>query len=130
MKFLSKFEVPVYVLLRVVIGFLFSCYGLQKVFGLLGGVDGHGAHLHLNGEQALYYVAGIIELVTGVMVLLGFGTRVAAFIASGEMAVAYFMGHASKGLLPIVNGGVPAVLFCFIFLYIATRGTGKWGIQK
>lgn len=130
MKFFSKLEVPAYVLLRVIVGFLFSCYGFQKVLGLLGGIDGHGGRLHPSGDQLLYFVAGIIELVAGVLVLLGLGTRFAAFIASGEMAFAYFMGHASKGFFPIVNGGVAAVLFCFIFLYIAAHGTGKWGILR
>jgi putative oxidoreductase len=73
--------------------------------------------------------AGAIELVAGVLVTLGLFTRLAAFIASGEMAVAYFMGHASKGFWPAVNMGEGAILYCFIFLYLAAAGPGAWSID-
>ena len=74
--------------------------------------------------------AGVIELVAGVLIALGLFTRSAAFIASGEMAVAYFMGHASKGFWPVANMGEGAILFCFIFLYLAASGPGAWSIDE
>lgn len=124
MKFLSKFEPTAYALMRIVIGFLFACHGAQKLFGVLGGQS----MVHV----PMMLVAGIIEFGGGVLVALGLFTRIAAFIASGQMAAAYFMAHAHAhgSYVPIVNQGEPAVMYCFVFLYIATRGTGKWGIQK
>ncbi|HEV8659111.1 MAG TPA: DoxX family protein, partial [Thermoanaerobaculia bacterium] len=74
-------------------------------------------------------IAGIIELLTGALILVGLLTSIAAFIAAGEMAVAYFMVHAPQGFIPIVNKGEPAVLYCFIFLYIAANGAGVWSID-
>jgi putative oxidoreductase len=71
-------------------------------------------------------VAGLLEVVLGALILIGLFTRLAAFVASGEMAAAYFMAHQPQGGLPIQNGGEPAVLFCFAFLYIASRGAGIW----
>jgi putative oxidoreductase len=72
--------------------------------------------------------AGIIELVTGIMIMIGFMTGIAAFIASGEMAAAYFMAHASRGLNPVQNQGELAVLYCFVFLYVASRGSGRYSV--
>jgi putative oxidoreductase len=74
-------------------------------------------------------VAGVIEIVAGAMIALGIFAGTAAFIASGEMAVAYFIAHIPKGMLPLQNGGEPALLFCFIFLYIASRGSGPLSID-
>ena len=124
MKFLSKYEGITYALLRIVIGFLFACHGAQKLFGVLGG--------HSMVHVPLMLLAGIIEFGGGVLVALGLLTRVAAFICSGQMAAAYFMAHAhaNGSYIPIINQGEPAVMYCFIFLFIATHGTGKWGIQK
>jgi putative oxidoreductase len=122
MKFLAKFEPLAFVALRVVTGFLFASHGAQKLFGAFGGPQ----MLH----PPLVLAAGILELVCGVMVLLGLGTRIAAFLASGEMAVGYFIAHQPKGLFPIQNGGEPAVIFCFLFLFIATHGAGKFGVDK
>jgi len=124
MKFLGKFEGIAYALLRIVIGFLFACHGAQKLFGVLGG------HSMVHNPQML--VAGIVEFVGGVLIAIGLFTRIAAFISSGQMAVAYFTvhAHANGSFVPIVNQGESAVMYCFIFLYIATHGTGKWGIQK
>jgi len=124
MKFLSKFEPLAYSLLRIVMGFLFACHGAQKLFGVLGG------HSMVHDPKML--VAGIIEFVGGVLIAVGLFTRIAAFISSGQMAVAYFTVHAhmNGSYVPIQNGGELAVIYCFVCLYIATHGSGKWGIQK
>jgi putative oxidoreductase len=76
------------------------------------------------------WFAGVIELVGGLLIAIGFLTSIAAFIASGEMAAAYFIAHAPKGAVPVLNGGELAALYCFLFLYIAARGAGPWGIDK
>ncbi len=121
MKFLSKYEAHAYVLMRLVYGFLMTCHGVQKLFGGLGGAK---------ATDTLMIVGGVVEFAGGILVALGFQTRIAAFLVSGEMAVAYFMAHASHGFFPIVNKGELAVAYCFAFLYIATRGVGSWGIDK
>jgi len=123
-RFLGKFSPYVYAILRIVSGLMFASYGSQKLFGFPPSSQ-PGAPL-----DAMMTLAGVIELVGGLMIAFGFLTSIAAFIASGQMAVAYFMAHASKGFLPIQNGGVPAVLFCFLFLYIAARGSGVWSIDS
>jgi len=112
----------VYTLLRIVAGLLFACHGAQKLFGVLG-----GNRVPILSEFGL---AGVIELAGGLMIAVGMFTSIVAFICSGEMAAAYFKAHAPRGFFPIQNGGELAVLFCFLFLYIAARGTGKWGISK
>jgi putative oxidoreductase len=122
MKSLSKFESVSYVLLRVVFGFLFACHGAQKIFGIPGG---HRMAVGFN----LLFLGGIIELVAGVLILLGFFTRIAAFIASGEMAVAYFMAHAGGGFFPILNHGELAVIYCFVALYIACHGPSRFSVD-
>lgn len=101
---------------------LFACHGAQKLFGVLG-----GQHVELASKLGL---AGIIEFVGGLIVAIGFLTGTAAFIASGEMAYAFFTQHYPHGPVPIQNGGEPAVLYCFIFLYIASRGVGIWGVDQ
>jgi putative oxidoreductase len=123
MKFLSRFEPMAYAALRIVSGFLFSCHGAQKLFGAFGG---HQVSIH----TPLMLAAGIIEFVGGVLILLGLFTPIAAIIASGEMAVGYFKAHAAHGLFPIQNGGELAVVYCFLFLFIACRGAGKYAVQK
>ncbi len=124
MRFLSKFEGVAYAAMRIVIGFLFACHGAQKLFGVLGG--------HSMAHVPLMLVAGIIEFGGGVLVALGLFTRIAAFICSGQMAVAYFMAHfhANGSYIPIINQGEPAVMYCFVFLFISTYGTGKIGIRR
>lgn len=121
-KFLGKFGDEIYALLRIVTGYLFACHGAQKVLGILGGEQ--------QAVGSLPWVAGVIELVCGILILLGLLASWAAFLSSGEMAVGYFMAHASQGavLTPINNGGELAVVYCFLFLYIAARGAGKWSI--
>jgi len=122
LKSLSGFESIAYAALRIVSGFLFSCHGAQKLFGAFGG--------HQTLHNPLMLTAGIIEFGCGILILLGFFTNIAALIASGEMAVAYFTQHFPRGFIPIQNGGELAVVYCFVFLFIATRGGGKYAVQK
>jgi putative oxidoreductase len=121
MNALKKLEPTAYAVLRIVFGFLFACHGVTKVFGVLGG--------HKSNDVLGWTGAGI-ELVCGVLILIGLLTPLAGFLASGEMAVAYFMVHQPRGFLPIKNGGELAVIYCFVALYIACRGAGKWGVDK
>ena len=121
----ARHESQVYAITRVVTGFLFTCHGLQKVLGLFGGLGGHPAPLF-----SLPWVAGVIELVGGLLVALGLLTRWAAFICSGEMAFAYFMVHQPKARWPIQNQGELAVLYAFLFLFIATRGNGVISVGR
>jgi putative oxidoreductase len=121
-RVLGRFSPQLYALMRIAVGLLFACHGAQKLFGVFG-----GQHVVLASKLGL---AGIIEFVGGLMVAIGFVTGTAAFIASGEMAYAFFTQHFPRGPVPIQNGGEPAVLYCFVFLYIASRGVGIWGVDK
>lgn len=121
MALLSRVEGPAYALLRIVSGLLFLFHGLQKLFGMYG-----GKVMPLMSQAGL---AGVIELTAGVMIMIGLFTSIAAVIASGEMAAAYFIAHAPRGFWPIENGGELAVLYCFIFLFIAARGSGIWSVD-
>ena len=112
-------------LLRIVSGFLMAPHGAAKLFGWFGGMQGHAAPRFLD----LLWVAGVIEFFGGALLALGAFTRPVAFIMSGEMAVAYFKGHARGGFWPIVNHGELAVLYCFILLFIAAAGGGPIGID-
>jgi putative oxidoreductase len=117
-KWLGKYADFLYALLRIIVGVLFACHGSQKLFGLPVGQK---------QEATLLIVAGVIELVGGILIALGFLASWAAFIASGEMAAAYFKQHAPRGFWPIMqggNGGELAILYCVVFLYIAARGSG------
>ena len=107
-----------YALMRIVVGLAFAQHGAQKLFGYFGGMDGAGATAEL---ASLMGAAGIIELAGGLLVALGLFARLAALICSGQMAAAYFMAHAGRSFWPIENGGELAVVFCFVFLYIASR---------
>lgn len=122
MRFLERFTEPFYALFRVIFGVLFASHGAQKLFGMFGGDQ-------IGPDAGLPYAAGWIELVTGLLIAIGLLTGIAAFIASGEMAAAYFIAHASGGFWPLVNGGEAAVLYCFAFLYMAARGSGPYGID-
>jgi putative oxidoreductase len=113
-------------LLRVVAGLLFACHGAQKLFGLFGGMGGKGGAASLG---TLPWFAGGIEITTGALLILGLMTRPAAFLASGTMAVAYFMAHASQGFWPIQNHGELAVLYCFLFFYLFFRGPGRYSLD-
>lgn len=118
----------VYGVLRMVAGFLFLCHGAPKLFGWFGGFrDTPGATAPL---MSLIGLAGIIEVVGGAMISVGLFTRIVAFIASGEMAVAFFRAHAPRGWLPYLNGGEAAVMFCFLFLYFAARGAGALSVDR
>lgn len=113
--------------LRVLTGLLFMQHGAQKLFGMLGGVDGHGATAQL---ASLAGVAGVLELFGGFLIVIGLFTRVVAFILSGEMAWAYWMVHvAHGGLVPIYNRGEFAALLCFVFLFLAFNGAGAWSVD-
>src|SRR5262249_34142688 len=125
---LGKFAPYLYVLLRIIAGLLFACHGAQKLFGLFGGLGGQqGAAVPLFSLMGL---AGCIELVGGLLIALGVLTSFAAFVASGEMAVAYFLQPFARGFWPIRNGGELVVLYCFLFLYIAANGRGPWGLGR
>jgi len=101
---------------------MFAMHGSQKLFGWPG--DGNTVEL-----ASMMGLAGAIELVAGLLIAVGFLTGWAAFIASGEMAVAYFMAHAPQGWNPVMNEGEKAVLYCFLFLYIAAHGAGIWSVD-
>jgi putative oxidoreductase len=109
--------------LRAVAGFLFVVHGTQKLFGFPTSMPG-GAEL-----SPLVLAAGVIEAAGGVLLLLGLLTRPVAFILSGEMAFAYFKAHAPQGFWPLMNGGELAVLYCFVFLFIAAAGPGRWSVD-
>jgi putative oxidoreductase len=118
---LARWKEEVYVLMRVMMGFMLVCHGVQKLFGLLEG-EGH--------PQGLWLLAGVIETIGGFLVIIGLFTSPAAFVLSGEMAVAYFMVHASLRFWPILNGGEIVVANCFVFLYIAAAGAGKLSLDE
>jgi putative oxidoreductase len=113
-------------LLRVVAGFLFMHHGGQKLFGWFGGIPPNGAAAPLATQAG---IAGALEFFGGLLVLVGLFTRPVAFVLAGEMAVAYFQFHQPGGLLPIQNHGEPAVLYCFLFLFIAAWGPGEWSLD-
>jgi putative oxidoreductase len=120
-RWLGRRSEVLYAIMRVVVGLLFACHGVQKLFGLLGG-QSQLSHPWL-------VAAGVIEFVGGGLVALGLWAGYAAFIASGEMAVAYFKVHAPGGFWPIINKGELAVLYCLVLLYVASRGSGRWSID-
>ena len=122
MNSLHRFTGPVYCIARLIIGLLFACHGGQKILGFPPG--GHGMPTEMLG-----IVGAWIELVCGFMIAFGFLTRIAAFIAAGEMAVAYFMMHAQGGFFPIVNHGEAAVFYCFFFLFVLFHGPGAWSLD-
>jgi putative oxidoreductase len=121
----EKAEQVSYFLLRVVVGLLFLQAGGLKLFGWFGGMPKEYP-FHLFSEIGL---AAVLEFFGGSMILLGLFTRPVAFLLSGEMAVAYWQAHAPNGAWPVQNHGEPAVLFCFIFLYMAAKGGGNWSLM-
>ena len=118
----SGLEGYAYAAMRIVTGLLFLFHGLQKVLGLYGG--------QVQAVGSLPWVAGVIEVTGGILVMVGLFTVVAAFICSGEMAAAYFMAHFPKAFWPIENQGELAALYCFVFLYIASRGGGPLSVDR
>ena len=123
MDSLARFAPHIYALLRIVVGLLFAMHGSQKLLGFPG--DKPPVEI-----ASLMGLAGIIELVGGLLIAFGFLTRIAAFIASGTMAAAYFMTHAPQGAIPLLNQGELAVVYCFVFLYIAAQGSGPWSVDN
>jgi putative oxidoreductase len=117
-RFLGRHAERLYALLRIVAGLLYACHGAQKLFGVLGG--------QAMTSNPMMLVAGIIEFGGGLLIAVGLLTSWAAFLASGQMAVAYFMVHAKGGFWPIINKGELAVVYCFLFLYIAAHGGGPY----
>jgi len=111
-------------LLRIVAGLLFLFHGTVKLFGFPPGAQPGQVEL-----ASLMGVGGVIELVAGALIMIGLFSRPAAFIASGQMAVAYWMFHAPQNLYPVANQGDAAILYCFIFLFIAAAGPGAWSID-
>ncbi|SEM54886.1 putative oxidoreductase [Stigmatella aurantiaca] len=122
MKFLHPHTERLYALLRIAAGLMFALHGMQKLFGMFGGVPAEA-------PAFVVYGAGGIEFVAGLLIAIGLFTGPAAFLSSGTMAVAFFLGHVlrSQGNLnPLVNKGELAVLYCFVFFYMAARGSGIW----
>jgi putative oxidoreductase len=125
LPWLSRRQPQLLAILRIVVGLLFLEHALIKLFGFPpGGKPG------LQDVGSFLWIAGVIELVTSVLVTLGLFTRLAAFIAAGEMAVGYWMVHAKMGFYPAVNMGEAAILYCFVFLYIAAAVPGAWAIDN
>jgi len=125
MSFLEKWQPQLLSALRIVAGLLFLEHGMSKLL--------HFPHVAMFDDLkivSLMGLAGIIELVGGALVTVGLFTRYAAFIMSGEMAAAYFLYHAPKSFFPALNVGDAAILFCFVFLYIAAAGPGPWSIDR
>ena len=108
---------------RILTGIMFACHGAQKVLGMFGGMPA-------DAPKFIVWTAGPLELIGGILIAAGLFTRITAFISSGLMAAAYFIGHASNGFLPKVNGGELAVLYCWLFLYIAAQGPGAWALDN
>jgi putative oxidoreductase len=120
-RWLGRFEELAYGLFRLVAGFLFACHGAQKLFGVLGG--------KVMTSDPLLLLAGVIEFFGGILIAVGLLTGWAAFLASGQMAFAYFLRHAPHGFWPILNKGELSALYCFAFLFIATRGGGRYSLD-
>jgi putative oxidoreductase len=125
MGFLTPHLEKIYAATRILAGLMFMAHGLQKIFGLWGGVPAEA-------PAFIKWGAGSIELVTGALIAVGWFTAPAAFLASGTMAVAYFIGHvapAKGNILPIVNKGELAALYCWVFLFMAAKGSGIWSVD-
>ena len=122
LPWLSRWQPQLLSVLRIVVGLLFLEHGVQKFFGF-------PAPFPVHPLPTMLVAAGAIELVAGLLITVGLFTRLAAFIASGEMAAAYFIGHFPKSPWPVLNMGEGAILFCFIFLYLAAAGAGPWSLD-
>ena len=124
-RLIASHREGIYTMLRVVAGLMFATHGSQKLFGAFGGSPVQTGSI----MGVLMVVAGVIELAAGILIAVGLLTRPLAFLASGEMAVAFFMVHAPKGPWPIEHGGELAVLYSFVFLYVAARGAGVFSLD-
>ena len=125
-SFLAGWAPRLLSVLRIVAAFLFIAHGAQKLFGFLSAPNWKGAP----AAFTIPWVAGVLEFFGGLLLLVGLFTRPVAFVLSGLMAAAYFMGHASAGFWPIVNKGELAALYCFVFLYLAAAGAGPWSLDQ
>ena len=122
MGFLTKFAPQILGVVRVIVGLLFLEHGLVKIVGFPVPMGGH--------LPPMLMAAGVIETVGGVLITLGLFSRIAAFITCGEMALAYFIAHLPRSIYPTQNGGDAAILFCFIFLYLAAAGPGAFAVNQ
>ena len=123
MEFMKRYEQETYALLRIVTGFLFLWHGMEKLFGFPEPMP--------PGVPAfIIWVAGPLEFFGGILVMIGLFTSPVAFVLSGQMAFAYWMGHGTHALLPVVNKGEIAVLYCFVYLFISARGAGIWSVDQ
>jgi putative oxidoreductase len=122
--FLSRWSPQLLSVLRIITALLFFAHGSAKLLGLP-----HVEALASVPIGSVYGIAGIIEIIAGILLTIGLFSRLAAFIASGEMAIAYFHSHAPRDFHPLLNGGEGAILFCFIFLFIAAAGPGLWSVD-
>ncbi len=121
--FLGRFSGESYSIARVVVGFLFLQHGAQKLFAVL--TEGAAADFF-----SRTWFAGVIEFFGGGLIMLGLFTPWVAFLASGEMAFAYFIQHNPRGFWPILNAGEPAAFYCFVYLYFASRDSGPWSLDR
>jgi putative oxidoreductase len=124
-SFYSKWSPRMLSILRIVVGLLFMTHGSQKLFGVPPPQQGGTVAV-----LSMLGLAGVLELVGGLLVLLGLFTRPVAFILAGEMAVAYFLAHAPSGFWPSQNRGELAALYCFVFLYLSVAGGGEWSVDN
>lgn len=122
MNLLSRYREQIYAIMRIVAGLLFIQHGIQKAIALLNGT--------MPADNILMIIAAIIETIGAFLIIVGWQTRLAAFIASGEMAFAYFIGHSSSAFLPVINKGELPMLYCFVFLFIAAYGAGIWSVDN
>jgi putative oxidoreductase len=122
MKRLSSLAPQILGVMRILVGVMFACHGAQKLLGAFGGVPA-------GSPPVIIWSAGLVELIGGPLITVGLFARGAAFVASGLMAFAYFMAHASHGFWPISNGGELAIVYCWFFLYLAAHGPGAFALS-
>jgi putative oxidoreductase len=122
-SFMKAYREETYALMRIVTGFLFLCHGASKLFSFPVAPPSEA-------PAFILYTAGPIELIAGILVMIGLYTRPAAFLSSGTMAAAYWMAHGMNAPFPIENGGELAAIYCFVFLCIAARGSGMWSVDR
>lgn len=122
MDFMKPYSEHTYALMRIIAGFLFLWHGSQKLLGI--------PPMAYDPPAYITYVAGGIELIGGALIMIGLFTAPAAILASGLMAAAYWMAHGTNDLLPILNKGELAMMYCFVFLYISTKGSGMWSVDS
>lgn len=120
--FMKRHQAQTYASLRIVTGLMYFCHGSQKMFGF-------PAEVRPGTPAWIIWTAGPLEVVGGILLAIGFATRPVAFLSSGVMAVAYWMAHGHKALLPMNNGGELAAVYCFVFLFFSARGAGIWSID-